>query len=554
MKKLLSLLLLVHSLPLFAADFKSANAVHANFSNKDKALVTVEIGDGFHLNQEAPNQVLVQKRVIKANTIREKFASFAIDPIQASDSITLNAYVCDDALTSCESRTWTWDATGKLLQGTPAKVDAMENSLPITQHGFIQDSLPTAIDQCKKTRLPIMLLFSARWCPGCMRMEQEIWTNPKYQGTLALFTKVKLDADRFKNKPMMEKYGVAGIPTTLILNCDGEELERYVDYQEPHGFQQALKLVAKNKELLTRTQLEKRASLGEESSELLLARRAALSGDNATALKWYSFIPEKKSEAFYWWALVDDSSRRQDKTPSAENKKQLLENLQGAIAAFPETPTTLDWRSQLAELQGAETKESIVTLDGTIKLCDQLIQDPDHMKRFNGAEPAGDYLGIESLKVYQAKAEALSAEKKMEEARLAWAAAVKEGNRLGIKDEPSGKFFRYLTILKSAGEKDRVDHFFKKFLAITPRDPELLRRYGKFLYDQGNYKEAAARAFSSLAYSYDQNEVFAATLYAKAVAKDGNPKRAKDFLLRYLDRADISSRSREEISDTLSKL
>jgi hypothetical protein len=232
----------------------------------------------------------------------------------------------------------------------------------------------------------------------------------------------------------------------------------------------------------------------------------------------------------------------------------LITALQEALKAFPETPTSLDWRSQLAELQG-DTPEGKATLEGTVALCEALIKDPVRMKKFNKAEPAGDYLGIESLKVYEARAEAIEAEKKpAEEVKKAWTAGVEEGARLDIKDEPTGKFYRFLTILKKAGENKRVEHFFQKYLAKSPQDPELLRRYSKFLYDNGRFQEAAEKSLASIAGSYDQNEIFAATLYAKSLAKEGQGKKAKDFLLSYDQRPNLSARSRKEVESTLTQI
>lgn len=537
-----------------ATSLKSEGAVEARMSNHQ---VEITVRKGFHINDKAPNKVTLLPKggAVKASVTESRRLVFKLPKLAAKDQVKVSAYVCDDALTVCEPRDWTWDSKGQATEAGARLAEARPKTGPVrVKHGFYIDSFASAEKDCRARKQPILLLFSARWCPGCMRMEKENWDNPAMKGVLAKFAKVKLDSDRFENSLTMKKYEVAAIPTLLILNCDGEEIERFVDYQPPAPFKTALERVAVAKDLPTHAELAKRAESGDGTAAIILGKRAALTFATEEALKWYALAPAREAELEYWWVAVEDASSKAESAPSDAAKGNFIETLAKAIAKFPETPSSLDWRLRLAELQGADSKEAAKTLASLVQLCEGLIQDPARMEKFNKAEFAGDYAGIESLKVYQAKAEVLAALKKDDEAMRVWKAAVAEGGRLGIRDEPNGPFFRFLPILKQAHEKERITAFFERHLKKHPRDPELLRRYAKFLQEQGEFRRSAELALKSIAGSYDRNEVFAATVYAVSLAKSGDVAEAKRFLLKYQARKDLSASSREEIEAALAKL
>ena len=73
--------------------------------------------------------------------------------------------------------------------------------------------------------------FGARWCPSCVRLEDEIFGTTRFKNMTKDFVKVKIDVDRFENTVVSEKYSVKGIPTLLVVNSDAQEISRMVDFQ-----------------------------------------------------------------------------------------------------------------------------------------------------------------------------------------------------------------------------------------------------------------------------------------------------------------------------------
>ena len=551
-----------------AATYKSEGAVEAQFKKTGKSRqVLVNVGPGFHINEKAPNKLVIEPGH-KSIDPKQKFPHnlvFDLPALKSGSTVEVSAYVCDDALTVCETRAFAWSDEGssielKDLKELQAKMIQEKSSMPegktsvVVKHGFYQDSLETAMKECEATKKPVMLLFSARWCPGCQRLEKEVWSAGDPRKVLKKFSKVKLDADKFVNQAAMEKYGVRGIPTTLILNCQGEELTRYIDYQPKETLFKSLEAFLAQKNPATASQLMARAEKGDAEAARTLAKRFAQSYSNDNAMKWYAKVPDREKDLEYWQALVGQLSAESEKSSDLTVKTKLKEALAGAIKNFAETPSTLDWRSQLADLQGSETPEGQKTLQDLVDLCNSLMIAPERMQKFNQAEDPGDYRGIESLKVYEAKAEALASLKKTEEEKAAWKAGVSEGARLGLKDDGTGQFLRFLPILKKAGEVDRVTKFFETGLKRSPGDPELSRRYAQFLFEQKQYQKASEYALASIDKSYDRNEIYAAKVYAKSLNKMGQKSQAKDFLLKYQARPDLSASSRSDIEAALKDL
>ncbi|MBX3034711.1 MAG: thioredoxin family protein [Bdellovibrionaceae bacterium] len=520
--------------------------------------VTIDVGPGFHVNEKAPNSLTILPRESLVEPALQSARSLRFDwkeALKPDESVLVSVYVCDDGLTVCENREWKWDSAGSLLkevEGEASRTTSPRPVVPVVKDGFYQEALDVALKDCKALKKRVLLLFSARWCPGCIRLEQEVWSHAFMRKTLSEFVRVKLDADRFENKPRMKEYGVAGIPAVLVLNCEGEELGRVVDYLDRAEMKGALDVLAKKK-LDTRAQLEKKASGGDATAALELAQRAAQSYQVEAALKWFALLPDRADHREYWMVRIADLAERSGKDPKNEKgRKEWQDALTAALRKFPRTMSSLDWRLSLARLQAPAAAQG--TLRDLVKMSDELIADRERMAEVIRSEPSGDYLGIESLRVFQAKAEALEALQRPADALAAWKAAAEEGRRLAIREEPSGPYYRFLVILKKAGEHERLKRFFARHAALPKTDGELLRRYAKYLLEQGDYTQAVRVSERALKDSYGRNEVLAAIVHAQALGKMGKVAEAKQFLLKYQTRKDLTDDARQQIESVFKTL
>lgn len=73
----------------------------------------------------------------------------------------------------------------------------------------------------KETKLPILADFWAPWCSPCTKL------NPTIEALAAHFAGklqiIKLNVD--ENSNTVEAYGIASIPTLLIFNAKGEQIQ-----------------------------------------------------------------------------------------------------------------------------------------------------------------------------------------------------------------------------------------------------------------------------------------------------------------------------------------
>lgn len=89
------------------------------------------------------------------------------------------------------------------------------------------DSLSTAMTDSAQSSKPILLVFTASWCPPCQVMKHEVWTDLAVQKSAeSQYVPVLLDIDLPENRPASGHYGVTSIPTILVLNPQGEVIRR----------------------------------------------------------------------------------------------------------------------------------------------------------------------------------------------------------------------------------------------------------------------------------------------------------------------------------------
>lgn len=531
MKLIVFLSSIAFSVSAFA--LKSDGKVQADWQHKNGLLtLTVHVADGFHVNEKAPAQLQIfpSQKTIPPQKLEAKKAVFSSPgKISSADKFVASLYVCDDALTVCEPREWTWSLSGE--KGNETSVVQKTSAADVLM-------MKAQKDCAHRKNGHLLLNFSARWCPGCLRLKQEVWNQPEVKKTLKEFEVVMMDADVYSSKPWMKKYEVRGIPATLVLNCKGEEIDRVVDFLSAPAMKKTLTDFAQPG-VPGKAELMKRAEQGDGKAAIHLGRRASWSYKNEDALKWFEKSPASEREKYfeYWNALLAT--------------KRDLPTTERALAALPNTMSSLSWLEELAELQGVKTPEGQKTLQRLVAQIDALIADPDKMKKMVESEPPGEAEGFETLHIYQSRAEALDALERKEEARAAWTDAVKEGDRLKIKDSVSGPYFRFISVLKKAGENERVRKFFEKNTRGAKPNGDLARRYANFLYDQGDFKKSLLMAEKAMKDSYDQNQVFSAMIYAKALVKNGRAGEARKTLLRFDSLSELDESTREEIKKQL---
>jgi thiol:disulfide interchange protein len=85
-----------------------------------------------------------------------------------------------------------------------------------------QADFQAGLAESKQTGRPVLLDFSASWCPPCQVMKHEVWPDTQVrQAIMAGYIPVLLDIDTPASQEVAQRYNVRSVPTILILAADG---------------------------------------------------------------------------------------------------------------------------------------------------------------------------------------------------------------------------------------------------------------------------------------------------------------------------------------------
>jgi thioredoxin-related protein len=83
---------------------------------------------------------------------------------------------------------------------------------------------------------PIIVVFSAVWCPPCQSMKKNVYPSADVKPLHDKFVWAYLDVDDEKNAKIAEQYKVRGIPHIQFLGKDAKDLGNQVGGMAPAEF------------------------------------------------------------------------------------------------------------------------------------------------------------------------------------------------------------------------------------------------------------------------------------------------------------------------------
>ncbi|GAB4283463.1 MAG: protein-disulfide reductase DsbD [Candidatus Rifleibacteriota bacterium] len=93
---------------------------------------------------------------------------------------------------------------------------------------FWHDNLTTALNEAQQRKVPVFVDFRADWCSICRELEEKVFPQPEVQMLLKKVVLVKIDATNPTEEvnQILQRFAVVGLPTLVLLNKDGKEIEQ----------------------------------------------------------------------------------------------------------------------------------------------------------------------------------------------------------------------------------------------------------------------------------------------------------------------------------------
>ena len=233
MKTILSILVLLLGSVSFAR--LSDGKAHLKLQGDE---IVISVDKGFHFNKEAPAAVVIGDQSTEPRIKEEKKFVFSAKAAKKAAQFTVSFYVCDDGKTVCEEHSENYRIKGKkLLLAKKTEVTAVKvateaaGDLQKNHHGFYEGDFSEILKMAMEQKKALFVDFGAPWCPACVRLETEVFGEKEFQKASDKFIKVAVNIDKARNKPWADKYGVKVIPTLIVMNGEGEELARLVDFR-----------------------------------------------------------------------------------------------------------------------------------------------------------------------------------------------------------------------------------------------------------------------------------------------------------------------------------
>jgi YHS domain-containing protein/thiol-disulfide isomerase/thioredoxin len=111
---------------------------------------------------------------------------------------------------------------------TPAAAPAGEAPIPW------RTQFETARAEARQHNRPLWVQFTGSWCLFCRRMDRETFSRPEVVALSRDFVPVKVRSD--DREDLVEHFGIAGLPATVVVAPDGRILGRHEGFADPEEF------------------------------------------------------------------------------------------------------------------------------------------------------------------------------------------------------------------------------------------------------------------------------------------------------------------------------
>ncbi|HUI63959.1 MAG TPA: thioredoxin family protein [Bacteroidota bacterium] len=200
---------------------------------------------------------------------------------------------------------------------------------------FLHGPLSEAVNRAQAEKKPVMIDFITDWCMWCDTLDRNTYTNARVAAFVSEnVVPIKIDAEKGEGISIAKKYTVSGYPTILLINTDGEEIDRIVGYQPPEPFLKSLTDYVHGVNTLSQLKVDVQKNPSDARARYMLAAKYGARNDVEQAAEHYAKLLDldksntlgHNDEAEYVLAL------------RAMRQKQSMDPVEAFADKYPDSP------------------------------------------------------------------------------------------------------------------------------------------------------------------------------------------------------------------------
>jgi tetratricopeptide (TPR) repeat protein len=459
--------------------------------------IQITVKNGFHLNAEAPATASFdnQKMLVKPKTKTEKL--FVFETPEKTKKAKLSFYVCDDKKTACEQHQKDLDLVTSAANAMKEVAFAKNNGKTNSKASAKESKKLNLVNAGEK---PTLLIFSAPWCPACIRMQTEVYPQKSVQAELSKVNVTKLNIDLPENSELADKFHVQAIPTLVLVNSNGQEITRWLDFQSANTFAKQLESNTKNS--VSIADIEKKADLGDPTSISAMGMNAFNSVNCEEAIKWLS---QSKKIVDLNFKLASEVTCAEEKDQDvAKNKSDYKETLQKALtmtmSQLDQYRWTVDWIEKAKE-EGPLSDEIKNKAKITLENFSQLLKSEKNLDEAFSESTYGDVGPFQREEIYYLKAKLYAALGLEPERKEILKNMVTLVNKKKLTVQRPGEVLLAIAYLREADEKAKAIEWYQKLIAVNPDTYVYHEKYARYLLKEKNAQTALTEVDTALKFA-----------------------------------------------------
>lgn len=455
------------------------------------------VDKGYHFNKDAPASLKTLDGKLENPTKKEETEIIFNTGKIEKKNFTVNFYVCDDEKTVCEEHTKKFidnrEVTGlpedSVEVGTPNAKSKKTVGLGINKNGFYEDNLAAAIEKARATKKLILVDFRAPWCPACIRLETEVFPQAAFKQSTQSVVKLSINVDRDENKDFAKKYSVKAIPTILLMDADGNEIHRSLDYKPTAELVAELAKVVNGK-YISYDSMKLEAEAGDKKSMYALGLRAFRAMNFAEAVKWLSSLKEDRrlfanAEINFWAEQLDNDAKL------TRNYTDVLEKW---ISNFPKTYEAITWRNELGEKLIKKDQPLNLgvqnILESNVTIIKSIRNSSREIKSFFAKNYVGDFSNFEKVELNFQLVTTYGLLKKDLLKTATQQVAFNELQKIKLSTNRPGELLMAISYLRQLDKKADAQSWYEKLVHVYPNTYVYYLKLARFYFSEKEYTKA----------------------------------------------------------------